>query len=108
MTVDQPAYPLSVPVRERREIPSTLVITVAAAITRAGFPEFVAAEDLTRLLAALEGFVYDDPSASGSRATVAPGATVTRTPGGGITVRMSSSVVERGASVTGVHINGPL
>jgi hypothetical protein len=106
MTVEQPTYPLSVPAGERREIPTGLVITVAAAITGAGFPEFTSAVDFTRLLSALEKFVYADDATedTDSHATAAPGATVSRTPDGGISVSQSLGVVEPGASVTGLRI----
>lgn len=108
MTIDRPTYPLSVPAGERREIPTSLVITVATAIMGAGFPEFGSAADFTRLLGALEKFAYDDTTDSETQATAAPDATVTRTPGGGISVSMRASVIERGATVTGLRIDGPL
>lgn len=102
MIETQPAYPLPGP---PGDIPPKLVAAVAEAITAAGFPEIDARADLRRLDLALRRFVYGDDVSAEDRGTAAPGATVDRVPGGGISVSMNGLRVESGASVVGVQLD---
>lgn len=88
------AYPLPRPTDGTGRITRQLIADVAGVLLQHGLPQGTSVADLDRLQRALDRFVYgahDEPAVRGD-----------------VSVTMHHAVVERGASVTGLVINGPL